>query len=73
MQERDKGTERDEERSDMEYLGDYVYSCKCQVFNYEHLEKFVPGLRDLDFLRKKYVVSIGLCMRYQEIDCQKGA
>jgi hypothetical protein len=26
--------DRDRERSDIEYLGDYVYSCKCQVFNY---------------------------------------
>jgi hypothetical protein len=48
-----------------------VYSCKCQVFKYEHLQKFVPGLRGFDLLRKKYVVSICLCMRYEGIDFQK--
>ena len=47
----------------------HMYSC-ANVFNYDDLEKVVPGLRDFDLVRKKYVVSIGLCMRYEEIDCQ---
>ena len=71
MRARCKERERERERRDVEYQGDYMHMYSCaNVFNYDDLEKVVPGLRDFDLVRKKYVVSIGLCMRYEEIDFQ---